>query len=455
MQDNRGLYEACKSSEGVIPVFIFDQNILTKLKNKKDRRVSFIYDSIDLLEKDIKKKGGRLLILAGDPCEIIPKLSKSLKVESVFTNEDYEDYATKRDSTIQKKLKTDEIQFIGFKDHVIFSGGEVLKKDGTPYRVFTPYKNEWLKQVSEEDIKDYNPNLKKLLITKPQGIKIVKAISDIGFEYEEYKTKAGEKEAKKLLSNFLKRIKDYDKNRDNISLNNNSHLSPYLRFGCISIRDLVRSSNKLKSDGAKVWLSELIWRDFYSMILDQFPHVEKSAFLPKYKNLKWSGKTDHFKLWKEGKTGYPIVDAAMRCFAQTGEMHNRLRMIVASFLVKDLIIDWKKGEQYFAQNLMDFELASNNGGWQWCASTGCDAQPYFRIFNPISQSDRFDPEGEFIKQWIPELKGYSKKYIHFPMKANEETQESANCIIGRDYPEPIVDHAKQREVALKLYKIAK
>lgn len=455
LSDNRALFEACKNSEAVYTVFVFDTNILSKNKNKNDQRVKFIFESIKEIQRIIKSKGGQLIILSGNPETLIPDISKKLGVQKVYTNEDYEGYAKKRDSDIRKVLVKKGIEFEAFKDHVIFNGREIMKKDGTPYRVYTPYKNEWLKRLNSNVITNYTANLNNLSTKKDLKVNQVENLKSIGFNSIDLKVIPGEKEAKRLFKIFLKRISSYDRDRDKIFLDNNSRLSPYLRFGCISTREIVRSTSSLKSKGAQIWLSEIVWRDFYQMILEQFPHVEKSSFNPKYKNLIWPGITAHFNKWKKGETGYPIIDAAMRCFNETGEMHNRLRMIVASFLVKDLLIDWKKGEKYFADKLLDFDLASNNGGWQWCASTGCDAQPYFRIFNPITQSEKFDPDGKFISKWIPELSELPRKYIHFPIKTPKDIQQGLNCIIGKNYPSPIVDHSTQRELALKLYKSAK
>lgn len=452
IHDNRGLSAACSAEGRVIPVFVFDKNILGKLKNKQDKRVAFIFNSLAELKTKLEKAGSTLYILHGDPSVEIPKLVKKFKAKSVYCNEDYESYAKKRDNKIQKELSESSVEFHQFKDQVIFSGGEVLKKDGTPYRVFTPYKNEWLRRLGPNDILNYNFKLKKLVSSEEIPSSKINSLKSIGFESSDPDIGGGEKKAKKLFNSFLKRIGNYGNDRDFIALDNNSHLSPYLRFGCISTRELVRSVVHLDSAGAKVWLSEIVWREFYQMILDQFPHVEKKEFREKYESIKWLGETAHFNKWKIGMTGYPLIDAAMRKFNKTGIMHNRVRMIVACFLVKDLLIDWRKGEKYFAEHLLDFDLASNNGGWQWCASTGCDAQPYFRIFNPITQSERFDPDASLIKEYVPELAGFSKKHIHFPSKASIELQEEAGCIIGKDYPNPIVDHSAQRFKALMMYK---
>jgi deoxyribodipyrimidine photo-lyase len=257
------------------------------------------------------------------------------------------------------------------------------------------------------------------------------------------------------LKSFESQISEYKKARDFPSLDKTSKLSMHFRFGTLSIREAVRLASKIRSEGSRTWLSELIWRDFYQMILDQFPHVEQGCFKKECDQLTWTGDEEHFSAWVNGRTGFPIIDAAMRHFQNTGWMHNRLRMVVASFLTKDLLINWKKGERYFAQKLLDYDFAANNGGWQWSASTGCDAQPYFRVFNPVSQSKKFDPDGEFIRAHIPELKKFSSKYIHCPFETPLSLQMEWGCIIGKNYPEPIVDHATSREAAIKMFKALK
>ena len=277
----------------------------------------------------------------------------------------------------------------------------------------------------------------------------------MGFESTRLPIKGGQNAAKKQLKRFLPKLINFHKNRDYPSISNGtSHLSVHLRFGTLSIRSLVRAALNNSSFGSKTWLSELIWRDFYQMLLDQFPHVVKGCFKQEYDRIQWPGTQRQFNLWCQGRTGFPLIDAAMQHFNATGWMHNRLRMIVASFLVKDLLVDWRKGEAYFARYLLDFDLAANNGGWQWCASTGCDAQPWFRIFNPVTQSKRFDPDGSFIRSVLPELSGFSNKEIHFPFSSSLKSQKNASCIVGKDYSKPIVEHAIQRNKVLKMFKNA-
>ena len=439
LYDNKALYRACEENEEVLLCFVFDTEILNKLKNKNDRRVDLIFQAIELLRAQLKKHNSDLVVLYGNPAEKIPKLASDLNAQKVYANEDYEPYAKKRDLAVKLKLKKLGKELLSFKDQVIFSGSEILKSDGSPYKVFTPYKKAWLSKLRESDYTEFTP--RKLRLVKKDDVRKfneVKSLAEIGFKKTEFKIK----DAKKILNVFSSKMSSYQKERDFPAVDGTSQISPYLRFGIISVRDCVRLCMPVQKS-TETWLSELVWRDFYHMILDQYPHVEKEAFLEKYKNIKWLGHSDHFKLWCAGKTGYPIVDAAMRQLNETGWMHNRLRMIVASFLVKDLLIDWRKGESYFAEKLIDYDLASNNGGWQWCASTGCDAQPYFRIFNPDSQSIKFDPDGIFIKKFVPELAALSAKEIHNPQQSRP-----------KQYPERIVEHSTQRALALSMYKKA-
>lgn len=461
LNDHTVLAQACEHSAKVFVAFVFDTQILSKISNinKKDRRVHFIFESVMELRKKLRLHGGDLIILYGDPQVEIPKLAAHLKVQTVFVGRDYESYAKKRDSQVAKSLKKSSVDFISLKDHVVFEGLEVKSATDTPYKVFTPYKKNWLKKVRRSDIEERKPDLKKLA-APIKGLSNVSKISDIGFELSDIMiltrevTSPGEDAAQRQLKQFAKVLGSYKDQRDIPALESTSKLSMHFRFGTISIRQAVRLCQETRNEGSRTWLSELIWRDFYHMVLDVFAHVENKSFKPEFDKIKWPGLKQHFQAWTQGQTGFPIIDAAMRHFAKTGWMHNRLRMVVASFLVKDLLIDWRLGEKYFAENLLDFDLASNNGGWQWCASTGCDAQPYFRIFNPTSQSQRFDADGKFIRKHCPELSGFSNKNIHAPHLSTPMEQLEAGCIIGRDYPLPIVDHKTQREKILKLYKDA-
>lgn len=379
--------------------FVFDPYILSSLKNKTDRRVTFIYRSLQEIEASLQKKGSSLHILYGKPEEEIPALAQELKVKTVFCNRDYEPYAKKRDLLVEKKLKSVGIEFIQKKDSVIFEKHEVLTGTGGIYKVFTPYKNKWLQLFEKQDrmVPDFQCKLKNLADHKnPKNILEYDWFKKIGFTEAPLPFPAGTTAAQKCLRKFQGKMDEYQEMRNFPAEEGTSGLSPYLRFGNLSIREMVRSAED------PTWLSEIIWRDFFHMILDAYPRVISSSFRPEFDAIKWRGRPEHFKLWCEGRTGFPLVDAAMRCLNETGLMHNRLRMIVASFLCKTLLIDWRLGEQYFAENLLDFDLAANNGGWQWCAGTGADAQPYFRIFNPYTQIKRFDPDHSFSNKWCPD-----------------------------------------------------
>lgn len=431
LTDNTALARAAELSDSSAVVFIFDPKILTKL-SQNDRRLSYIHASLEELDQKLRVQDSCLIVRYGDPIIEIPKLVKELKINAIFTNRDYEPMAKQRDDAVRAAL---QIPFLDFKDQVIFERNEILSGSGLPYKVFTPYKNAWLKALRQTDYSERKTKALNLLNQKILSQFIHPwDLEKIGFKKSKLWLEPGEKAAQVQLKKFLPHMQNYTQARDFPAQDATSGLSVALRFGTISIRTLVGAARKSKSSGHQTWLSELIWRDFYQMILDHFPHVVDHAFKPEYDKLKWPGTKAHFKAWCDGQTGYPIVDAAMRHFKQTGWMHNRLRMVVASFLTKDLLCDWRWGEAYFAQNLLDFDLAANNGGWQWSASTGCDAQPYFRIFNPCSQSERFDPEGEFIKKIMPELRALSAKEIHLPQ---------ANAI---------VDHSIQRNKALALFK---
>ena len=453
LSDNRALYEACLNSKQVILVFVFDTNILRKLKYKDDKRVYFIFETLMELKKELLILGSDIFILYGDPIIEIPKIAEKLNIECVFSNKDYEPYAKNRDKKVEENLKKVNIQFLQFKDQVVFEEKEILNISGEPYKVFTPYKNSWIKKCKKEDIFDFSPNLKNLFnknnLNKTSD---VVEIESIGFKEASLILKPGRIGAIEKLSSFLPKLNSYDKNRNTIDLDGTSKISIYLRFGVVSIRELFRYANNSNSTGAQIWKNELIWREFYQMILSQFPHVLDSSFKKEYASLSWRGEEVHFEKWCEGQTGFPIIDAAMRYFNQTGWMHNRLRMIVASFLTKDLLVDYKKGEEYFSQKLLDYDFASNNGGWQWCASTGCDAKPYFRVFNPETQSRNFDSQGNFIKKYCPELSFFSEKNIHAPHKANSNEQSKAKCKIGLNYPFPIVHHDQQRLKAIEMFK---
>jgi deoxyribodipyrimidine photo-lyase len=341
---------------------------------------------------------------------------------------------------------------------VVFEGSEIVTGQGAPFKVFTPYKRAWLAHLTSAGraippLAEHIPDLSRLTPaerlaehTRPWSLE------EIGFRPAQLDVETGERGAATRLADFLERIDRYRALRDHPSAHATSGLSVHLRFGTIAIRALFRQALARTGEGAESWVSELIWREFFQMILDRFPHVVTGAFRREYDGIVWPGSDEHFEAWCRGRTGYPIVDAAMRHFNRTGWMHNRLRMVTASFLVKDLLIDWRRGEAFFARGLLDFDLAANNGGWQWCASTGCDAQPWFRIFNPVSQSRKFDPDGSFLRSALPELRGFSDRDIHWPVDVSPLEQHAAGCVIGTDYPAPIVNHAAARTEALKLFK---
>lgn len=454
--DNTGLAAALNNSNEVFCVFIFDRKILDQLPTRKDRRVDFIYQSILQLADALKSKGGSLIVLYGDAVEEIEKLAKKLDVQAVFTNKDYEPFAGQRDGEVQELLSQLNIRFHSHKDQVIFEEQEVLNKSGKPFTVFTPYKITWLKKISNKNLSASDVDVLASRLSK-KNKSIIPSLKDMGFEETNIHDvlPAGMNGAQKLFEDFQSRMNAYKTSRDFPAIKGVSHLSTHLRFGTISIRELVKASLAEQNEGGQIWLSELIWRDFYFQILYNFPYVVEGAFKEPYNNIHWGNDESLFKAWCNGETGYPLIDAAMKQINETGYMHNRLRMVTASFLTKDLLIDWRWGEKYFADNLNDYDLAANNGGWQWAASTGCDAQPYFRIFNPITQSIKFDSKGEFIKRLLPVLKNVPDKYIHAPWTMPPNEQKTIGMIVGRDYPLPIVDHAESRYKALALYQAAR
>lgn len=428
LKDNAGLYHALKSETPVLCLFIFDTEILEKLP-EKDARVEFIHQETERLKSELEEKGSSLLIQYGHPVNVWKKVLKDYKVKAVYTNKDYEPYAKKRDHKVAELLNKSGIPIHFYKDHVIFEKEEVTKDNGDPYVVFTPYSRKWKERSNADEVVvdgvkragDYffkaYPTLKyekNFFKCDPlDGISLKKMgfqPADIPFPGREVKQKV---------------IRDYDKKRNFPAEEGTSRLGLHFRFGTISIREKARKAEKLND----TFLNELIWRDFYSMILDNFPYVAEGPFRKEYGNIQWRNNEAEFEKWCRGKTGYPLVDAGMRELNATGYMHNRVRMVVASFLSKHLLINWQWGETYFAEKLLDFDLASNNGGWQWAAGCGTDAAPYFRIFNPESQWKKFDKEGKYIKKWVPEWQ-------------------------TKDYPDPIVDHKAARERCLNRYKEA-
>ena len=452
--DHTALCHALNNHARVYCAFVFDTAILAGLP-RRDRRVEFIHHALTELDQLLREHGSALIVRHGDARVEVPRLARELKVVSVYANRDYEPAAIQRDSTVAAELANADIEFRDWKDQVIFEKDEVLTQGGTPFSVFTPYKNAWLKRLLPGDLVVREPDLSHL--AQPDFDTAVPALDTLGFEVAnlaELRFPLGPSGAAALFEDFQERIEAYKEARDFPSAKGVSYLSTHLRFGTISIRQLAAFAYARGGRGAETWLSELIWREFYMMILWHRPDVVEHCFKPEYDALVWDEDDALFRAWCEGRTGYPIVDAAMRQINQSGYMHNRLRMIVASFLTKDLGISWRRGEAYFAEHLNDFELASNNGGWQWAASTGCDAQPYFRIFNPVTQSEKFDPNGKFIRRYLPELANVPDKYIHAPWTMKPADSAACQFVLGSDYPAPVVDHTHARARTLERFKAA-
>ena len=471
-QDNAALHHALKSCAQVICLFVFDQDILKPLP-RADRRVEFIRESLLDLDDQLRqlgrengKPGTGLLVRHGTAAQALPSLASRFSVNAVFTNHDDEPQALARDAQVQSLLEGQGVAFHSFKDHVIFERAEVLTQAGKPYSVFTPYKNAWMKKVDPFYLKAYpiQKYAAALAATPESEAQPMLSLADLGFEktnLSALKIPTGSEGGAALFNDFLDRISHYKDSRDYPAVKGPSYLGVHLRFGTVSIRKMALSAlekHKDGDEGATTWLGELIWRDFYAQILSNFPHAAHRAFKPEYDAIVWeSGEkaVTLFHAWCQGRTGYPLVDAAMAQINETGYMHNRLRMVSASFLVKDLGIDWQWGERYFAEKLNDFDLASNNGGWQWAASTGCDAQPYFRIFNPISQSEKFDAGGKFIRKYLPVLEKLVTPALHSPWQAKPTELVAAGVELGKNYPGPIVQHDAARALTLERYAAVK
>jgi deoxyribodipyrimidine photo-lyase len=415
LSDNAGLYHALKENKTVLPIFIFDKEILNQLEDSSDRRVDFIHQAIVSLNNALIKEGSALFVQYDTVLEAFHKLTRSFHISSVYANHDYEPYARKRDEKVSAFLKSKGIEFKTFKDQCVFEKDEVTKDDAKPYTVFTPYSNKWKKKLESYHYKSYSPEkyFHNLIQLAPYPIP---TLESMGFEKTDIVFNASPN-----VDDLV--IRKYKDQRDFPAIPGTSRLSVYLRFGIVSVRALVARALPLSES----WLNELIWRDFYMMILWHFPHAAAASFRKEYDHIPWLNNESHFERWCNGQTGFPIVDAGMRELNSTGFMHNRVRMIVSSFLIKDLLIDWRWGEAYFAKKLNDFDISANNGGWQWAAGSGCDAAPYFRVFNPTEQQKKFDPELKYIKKWIPEF--------GTPM-----------------YPAPIVDHAQARLRVIEVYK---
>lgn len=417
LNDNRGLHYCNEADLPFLPIFIFDTAILNKLEDKADARVQFIHNTLATIKEKLQNKGSDLRIYYGDIEEIWEKITQEFSIQGVYTNEDYEPSAIKRDFKVEKLLKKKGITFHSYKDQCIFAKEDILKKDGNPYTVYTPYKNAWLSHLTPKDLASIKaPHIEKkcLKLKKQKMITLQK----MGFQKTEV--------SNQVRSIKRKIINEYKGKRDFPGLDATSYLGLHLRFGTVSVRKCAQIAFHSEDH---TWLSELIWREFFMQILYHFPHVEKKSFKEKYDGIKWINNKKEFKKWCEGKTGYPLVDAGMRQLNETGFMHNRVRMVAASFLIKHLLIDWRLGEKYFAKKLLDFDLSANNGNWQWVAGCGCDAAPYFRIFNPQTQLEKFDPDLIYVKKWVSEF--------------------------GTDqYPEPMVGHKSAYQRALMTYKLA-
>ncbi|HVE49498.1 MAG TPA: deoxyribodipyrimidine photo-lyase [Casimicrobiaceae bacterium] len=462
--DHAALANALAGGPPVYAAFVFDREILDTLPSRTDRRVEFIHGSVRELDRALRKRGGALIVTHAHSREAIPRLARNLKIAAVYCNHDYEPVAIDRDRAVSEALARDGIAFHTFKDQVIFERDEVLSRAGTPFSVFAPYKKSWLERLRPDDVaaRDVDEHAKSLRIPPAAVLGKLPTLQALGFrttDLAKIRIKPGMSGGAERFRRFKKEVDDYRVAREKPALDRTSHLSVHLRFGTVSVRELAAFAHARLlaegSEGAATWLSELVWRDFFAQILWHHPRVVDHAFRPVYDALPFPNEPERLDAWCKGRTGYPIVDAAMRQLLTTGFMHNRMRMVTASFLVKDLLVDWRIGERHFADCLIDYELASNNGGWQWAASTGCDAQPYFRIFNPVSQSERFDAEGAFIRRFVPELKRLEANEIHAPWRLLPETQRRRGVVIGCDYPPPIVDHAVARAEALALFKAAR
>ncbi len=453
--DHAALSHASRAAAQVHCVFVFDTEILDHLLTRVDRRVEFIWRSVLELRQALRSSGGGLRVVHGRARIEIPRLARALGADVVFANRDYEPVAIARDAAVAHALAADGIEFRSCKDQVIFERDEILTQQSRPFTVFTPYQRAWLAKLADDPLDAFPIETASLA---PEPKTKMPSLEEINFQpsnLSELNMPVGMRGGRELTEQFFTRIDRYHEARNFPSRRGVSYLSVHLRFGTVSVRELVRRARAGPGDGARVWLSELIWREFYFQILWHFPEVVRRSFRPEYERLAYPGKHEHFLAWCAGQTGYPLVDAAMRQLNHSGYMHNRLRMVSASFLVKDLLIDWRAGERYFAQHLNDFDLAANNGGWQWCASTGCDAQPYFRIFNPVTQSEKFDPQGRFIRMYVPELRKVPDAHIHTPWLMGAEKLAQCDVVLGRDYPMRIVDHHIARAAAIALHASAR
>ena len=481
VSDQVALSRALQACQRVWCVFVFDTEILDALPSRSDRRVEFIQGALEELDANLGKlsPASRLIVLHGRAREAIPWLAQQLQCQTVYSNCDFEPTAIDRDQAVEHGLKAAGISLEQTLDHIIFAPKALRTAAGSGYTVFSPYRNAWLKNLTSTHLRSH-PVVQFAGALAPWPTQLPAApenlrgpwqgppsLAAIGFEPTNLKAlgiQAGEAAAQTLLESFVHRMGDYRRHRDFPAIRGPSYLSVHLRFGTISIRQLVQTALQIQqtdlvaSDGAASWLAELIWRDFYVQILANWPHVTRSAFKPIYDQIQFAddeAAEARFLAWTEGRTGFPLVDAAIAQIRHSGWMHNRLRMVTASFLVKDLGIHWNRGERWFADQLLDFDLSANNGGWQWASSSGCDAQPYFRIFNPVTQSEKFDPDGRFIRRYLPQLASLPTKALHAPWLASASTLRAAGITLGSNYPHPIVDHAQARLTTLERYGVVR
>jgi deoxyribodipyrimidine photo-lyase len=450
--DHAALHHALSCAGDIYGVFVFDREILDPLP-RVDRRVEFIRDAVAELDASL---GGNLVALHGRARDAVPHLARELGVDAVLANRDYEPAAIARDRDVAASLASSGIAYHDFKDHLIFDRDEIVARSGRPYSVFTPYRNAWERQLTPGHLRAYPIEWNGRTLARapghPAGVPSLETLGFAATNLRETGVAPGMAGGAALFARLRERIDDYATTRDYPALEGASRLSVHLRFGTVSVRELAAFAHARSLEaggaGARLWLSELAWRDFFAQVLWHRPDVVDRAYRREYEHLRFGNDRRLFDAWCNGRTGYPIVDAAMRELEATGFMHNRLRMVAASFLVKDLLCDWRWGERHFARKLLDYDLASNNGNWQWVASTGCDAQPWFRIFNPVAQSERFDPDGVYIRRFVPELRALDRDVIHAPWTQGPE-------VVGRDYPAPVVDHAASRAAALAMFRAAK
>lgn len=469
LEDHHALSKALEQCDEVYLCFIFDTSLIKRLKEemeffeqeKKDFRLGFIWQGLEEIQQELLSYNSHLIVRAGRPCKEVPKLCHELKIDKLYFNRDYEPQAKHRDLAVISELEKMQTQVQHYKDHVILEHNQVRTQEGKVYKVFTPYKRQW-RNIFQKNSSQLLAPMKttskeeKLASFSREWISKKSWETGLGIQFGTPPLPGRRDWALKRLKQFKNsQIKYYDKSRDFPALEGTSQLSASLRHGLISVRELFKACYDNDLSGAQTWMDELIWREFYQTILDTHPHVVDGPFKEDYKKIKWRGDKKLWKAWCRGETGYPLVDAAMRNLNQNGMIHNRLRMVVASFLCKTLLVNWQIGERYFALKLLDYDLAANNGGWQWSSSTGCDSQPYFRIFNPYTQSEKFDPKGEFIKLYCPELRELGPKSIHCPERETPLELLNLDITLGKDYPKAIVDYKSKRQEALEMYSVVK